>query len=189
MTSFFRWKSLGPFVLPALAALLAPPARADDTIFPKGTYTLQTTLGGAYDGVENVSWAGTTVSVGKFFWDDVNLAIDVTGYAFEVQNADDPWGVAIGPTFRHFLIRRPDFTLYPEVGLQFCETSRNLPDDGTRFNFMLRFGVGTGFRLRDDLWLVAGLRYVHVSNGGYQGGDRHPGINAGEGFVGLMWQF
>ena len=48
---------------------------------------------------------------------------------------------------------------------------------------------GTTYPLKDNLHLLTGVRYFHLSNARIEGNSRNPSINGVEGFLGLMWTF
>jgi len=72
-------------------------------------------------------------------------------------------GIAVGPRF-HFW-ERGRFGLFGDLlgGMQV--SSRDVPPDGSRFNWSLAFGPGAEFELRPALRLQLGYRFRHISNG------------------------
>jgi lipid A 3-O-deacylase PagL len=57
---------------------------------------------------------------------------------------------------------------------------------GTRFNFIARFGADVVVRVRSGVWVSAGYRHVHISNGGT--GEINPGIDTPVWAFGLNWR-
>jgi hypothetical protein len=69
------------------------------------------------------------------------------------------------------------------------DAEQEIPRGGTEINFDARAGVGATVRLLNDLHLMGGVRYLHLSNGNIHGLDENPSIDAVEGYVGLMLTF
>ena len=69
------------------------------------------------------------------------------------------------------------------------ESSHRIPPAGTDFNFFFKTGVGATVQLWDKTDLIAGVRYLHISNAHLEGPQRNPSLNAVEGYVGLLVRF
>ena len=71
--------------------------------------------------------------------------------------------------------------------------SRRLPTtratSGTRFNFVFQSGAGLTCHLRDNLYLIGGARYYHLSNANFDGDGQNPSINGVRAYVGLLFTF
>ena len=63
------------------------------------------------------------------------------------------------------------------------------PPNGTYYNYMEETGVGSTFQIKDDLHLIGGLRYYHLSNARLEGPVHNPSINGLQGYIGLMLRF
>ena len=74
--------------------------------------------------------------------------------------------------------RRGRLSLFIEGEVGTSEADTFVPPRGTRFNYLASGGVGTTIRLRSSLHLLAGLKWIHVSNNGLAGRHRNPDIEA-----------
>jgi hypothetical protein len=64
-----------------------------------------------------------------------------------------------------------------------------VPAGGTYFNFTLQSGVGATFQLTNNLHLVGGVHFFHLSNAAIRGINHNPDLNALEGYAGLIYCF
>ena len=74
-----------------------------------------------------------------------------------------------------------------DVGVSKAETY--VPPRGTRFNYLALGGGGATVRLRHGGHLLAGLRWIHVSNNGLAGRHRNPDIEAVGPYGGILISF
>ena len=182
----YRLKPVARWTVCAVAVALAvPAARADD---PRWTFeVLGTTLGDVTN--RHVVMGGATVGLGYQFIDHFSVMVDASGYGFSEGRVD---GVATGMTvgLRQHLgdVGRLGFDVDVSGGI--LGANRELPYNGTHFNETIEFGPAVTYRLRDDLALVGGVRYFHLSNADRQNEPgRNPSINAIQGVLGLEWRF
>lgn len=86
----------------------------------------------------------------------------------------------VGATFgvRGRVYRGKRWAAYLEVKVGVSDADTAVPPRGTRFNYVALGGGGATLRLRRYLHGIAGLEWVHVSNGGFAGRDRNPDIEA-----------
>jgi len=64
-----------------------------------------------------------------------------------------------------------------------------VPTFGTTYNFTARVGPGVSYRISDDVFLLGGARYFHLSNGNQHGRIKNPSYDGIEWYVGLMFTF
>jgi hypothetical protein len=154
--------------------------------FTKGTMTLE--LYGQFmrdvtGGRANID-AGT-VGVGYYVKDHLAVNFELSGFSINqpVRNAAGGGGDIL---LRHHLIVADSYTLFAEVGGGLFEGTHRVPAGGTHFNFTLQSGLGAARRLRDNLYLVGGLRYFHWSNARIAGNNRNPSLNGAEVYVGIL---
>lgn len=97
----------------------------------------------------------------------------------------------MGATFgvRGRVYRRQRWAGYLEVKVGVSESDTYVPPRGTRFNYLAHGGFGVTMRLRRGVHGLAGLEWVHVSNGGFAGRDRNPDIEAIGPRVGVLVAF
>ena len=139
-----------------------------------------------FAGANNEALYSMSAGVGYYVIDQLSLNVEGAGYYVD-QDGPDAGMAEFRLLMRHHLIVRDRWTLFADVGFGISEASDQVPDDGTRMNFMFRAGAGATYELRDNLYLIAGVRYFHLSNAKIEGDDRNPSINGIEGYVGVMW--
>jgi hypothetical protein len=177
-----------------IAIVAAPPtAHADDrepdtNPFDKGSWTFQT-----YGGYWNELGAGdqeagfATAGVGYYFADGLGLSLELTALGVGQPGADAVAGEA-HLLLRHHLVTRENWSFFLDVGLGLFESDQAVPSGGTRFNFTTQTGLGFAVRLRpENVHLLLGGRFFHLSNARLEGDDRNPSVNAAVGYVGLLF--
>jgi hypothetical protein len=186
----------------ALHALAAPAALADEPPSPapstapaagreefgKGTESLS--LYGAY--VHDYQHGGDfglgSVGYGYYVADRFAVGAEIRGFGI---SQDGPDAVAVeGNLFiRHHLIVSDPWSLYLDGAVGVFYADHEVPTGGTHFNFMEDTGLGATYRLDDGVYLMGGVRYLHISNARIDGADRNPAINGLEGYFGVMFTF
>lgn len=161
-------------------------ANAQSILFPQGTWTAQSYAGCVGGASETL--ISSNVGAGYCIFNNFALNIEGIGYGI-IQNDPDTAAVGLQLIFRHHLIARDRWSIFADVGGGIFEAADDVPPGGTRFNFTLRTGLGLAYQLKPDLYLLAGLRYFHLSNAQIEGHERNPNINGVEGYVGLMFTF
>ncbi|MBI1372792.1 MAG: outer membrane beta-barrel protein [Phycisphaera sp.] len=156
-------------------------------------------IGGAFTGINNVEtiyFGG--VDVDWFFWDDLSCVTELVGYGVQQDedrlggDNDNSAGVGFNLLGRwHFLKRNDDkIKVFVEAGAGLAYFNDNTPGpEGTHFNFTPQGGVGVKWRFADNIGLIAGVRYLHISNANIHGSDRNPGIDSIGGYGGLTIDF
>jgi hypothetical protein len=81
------------------------------------------------------------------------------------------------------------FSLYAEGSTGLVELDTDFPHYGTRFNFVERVGLGATYELVDNLHLIGGARWFHLSNADLDGAERNPAFDALEYYAGLIFTF
>jgi hypothetical protein len=99
--------------------------------------------------------------------------------------------VIMGATFgvRGRVFRRDRWTAFLELKVGVSDADTFVPPRGTRFNYLALGGGGATVRLRKGVHALAGLEWIHVSNGGFAGRDRNPDIEAVGPRVGVLLAF
>jgi hypothetical protein len=175
--------------LPILVALMFLPSvtKADDAPpFPKGLWTLDLT--GSYANHIRYSedkLAGGTVGVNYYVLDNFSLGLHATGYAVD-QPVDNGYGVGAEGWLRIHLLNIDRFTLYFDGGGGRGYFHPEEPAGGTNWNWTAKAGLGVGYRISDDAWLIGGARYFHISNGDQFGRENNPSFDAIQYYAGLM---
>jgi hypothetical protein len=173
--------------------LISGLARADDAVHPvtafaRGTFVL--TLEADYAHSFQLSRAkieAGSVGLGYYVFDNFSLNVDFVGYAVEQSGPDSV--IAGGDLgLRHHVLTSGPFSLYIDAAGGVCYATARTPAGGTNFNFTVQTGPGVSYRIRENVYLMGGMRYWHLSNGRREGPARNPSINALEGYVGVMIQ-
>ncbi|MDB5292147.1 MAG: lipid 3-O-deacylase PagL [Phycisphaerales bacterium] len=157
--------------------------------FPKGTFSL--TLDGGYAQSFDSSDARietTSVGFGYYFIDNMAINVELAGYGIQQPGPDATVGGG-DLLLRHHLLTFDPFSIFVDVGGGAWYGTARFPEGGTNFNFSIETGLGATYRLRDNLYLIGGARYLHFSNAHLEGPIRNPSINAIEGYVGVMFTF
>jgi hypothetical protein len=125
---------------------------------------------------------------GYFFRDNFSVNIDALGSY--IHSGIDDNGVAAGldVIFRgHPLIGHDNlWSLYLELGAGLQQQSTNFAGN-RRFNFRLLGGGGATFLVAENARLMAGIRYLHISDAGIEGGGG--GFDGLQFYVGSMFSF
>ena len=169
---------------------LCPTARAEPAAiaFPKGTFTLQAY--GAYAAgldYSHAQLASTAVGGSYYVFDNLSLGAEASGY-YTHQGGESGEAFSLSGVLRHHFISFDRYTLFADVSFGPIEDAVRIPSGGTYFNFATRAGLGLTCHVRDQLYLLGGVRYFHLSNARIEGPERNPSINGIEGFFGLMWR-
>ena len=148
--------------------------------FSKGYQKWQTYFSGAGFDKGKGEMYSLHLGYGYFFMDDLSVNIDVLGGY--IRSGIDNNGVAAGLDLilrNHPLTGHDNlWSLYLEAGTGLQQQSTNFAGS-RRFNFRLLGGVGATFRVAQNVRIMAGARYFHVSDAGIEGG--------GGGFDGLQF--
>lgn len=112
------------------------------------------------------------------------------------DNINNTLGIGLRPFVRFYPISNENFKLFFQSGAGLIFFAENYPQpsgffgdyrEGTRLNGSPRYGIGSEFRLSNQLSGQVGLWHVHFSNGNNPSYDRNPGHD-GNGFsVGLIY--
>jgi hypothetical protein len=167
----------------------APPKSAGaDHFYTQGNSTLTTEL--AY--VAGLGWDRTMPSVRigghHFVQDSLSIGLDVSAYGVS-QDGEDAAMLGLAGVVRHHFARFDRATLFADVSFGSVEASARVPQEGTRFNFITRFGPGATFQLSQRTNLIIAARYWHLSNAQIEGARRNPSLNGAELSIGLMWRW
>lgn len=170
------------------ALLLVLCLTASARAIPAGSFTLDMTAGYVRALGRNDADIGAINIGGNYFlFENISLGGEIGGYGIS-QPGDDATAVGLSTVLRIHLFEWKSGGLFIDGSFGPVESSVDVPEGGTHFNFISRAGAGATIRLDERLHLILGARYWHLSNAQIQGYDRNPTINGVEGYVGLMWQ-
>lgn len=133
----------------------------------------------------------STVGVGYYFTDHWGLYADLNGYAFEQRGLfdTDAEGPGLSLLLRWHFLNRDRFSLFIDGGGGLAFLDEEFPAQGTHSNFTARVGLGATVQLTDDLHLIGGARYFHLSNAARNGMDENPSLDAVELYLGVLIEF
>lgn len=164
---------------------------AEPSAFAQGTWTIGP-IGGyiaeAFGGDnEELYFGGAEVEY--YAWDDFAFVGEFLGYY--VDQSEDTEGLGFNLLGRwHFWKPCKSVALYLEAGAGLIEGFDNIPSpDGTYFNFTLHAGGGMKIHIADNVNILAGARYFHLSNASIHGADRNPSLDGFSGYGGLLINF
>lgn len=125
-------------------------------------------------------------AAGYYFGDDVSLNAEVAGY-FADQPNDDTGILGGGLLLRWHFLQAERYTLFVDAGVGVTIAEAAVPEFGTHYNYTGKGGVGATIRLRDDLHLIGGARFFHLSNANLHGRDQNPSHDGVQYYVGVMF--
>ena len=179
-------------VIPILALLalllVADTTRAQSGAFDVGSWTLSA-YGSYAEGfrLRDDKLATATLSVGYYFADHWSINAEGVYFSFDEPTQTDAVGGNV--IIRWHFLTRDRYSLYLDFGGGMLDARDEIPAGGTEINFDARAGLGGTIRLLNDLHLMGGVRYFHLSNGNIHGLDENPSIDAIEGYMGVMLTF
>lgn len=136
------------------------------------------------DSVEHLT--GLQAGIDRRIWRA--LAVRAEGMLLHVdQEGGDTW--LHGASFGFRARKRAHVThLFVDIGGGWAGAARNVPPNGTRYNYLAILGGGVEApwsRVRVTL----SARWLHVSNGGREGRRANPDIQSLGGFAGVSYAF
>ena len=118
------------------------------------------------------------------------LAIKVASPLYYVWQRDtDAYLFGLTWGIRGRLVTKRNWSAFWEFEVGVSEADTAVPPRGTRFNYLAMGGGGITRQLRPGVHLLAGLRWIHVSNNGLAGRSRNPDLEAVGPMVGLLYGF
>jgi len=167
-------------------------AKADvvTTPFAKGTKAVTTWL--SY--IPPIRYSSDHVyqasaGIGYYLWN--NHSVNVIFHGFSVDQLDDNTAQGTGISFlgRYHFFNQDRWTGFLDGGVGYTWWNSAVPEGGTTYNFNPRVGLGIGYEITDDVWFTAGARYFHISNARAHGGEKNPGYDGVECYVGMIFTF
>lgn len=170
---------------PTLAQTTATPPAVHSKFGAEGSWRWQ--LLGGYandlDGASQIEFGG---SLSWFFVNDLSIDFQVEG-DWIGQSGGNVWGGGATLLFRWHFINTDTWSLYGDAGCGVIGTTAPAPSNGTSFNFTPQVGGGVSFAIADDVRLMIGARWYHISNANT--GESNPGRNSLMGYVMLSFPF
>jgi hypothetical protein len=136
----------------------------------------------------NVGMAGGTVGIGYYVFTNLAIMLDFSGYWYtQPDDSGSAAGMTIG--LRHHWFNVGKASIFADVSYGIIETEHAVPHGGTHFNNTFEFGPAVAYPLRENFYLITGVRYFHLSNAESEGSRHNPSVNAIQGVVGVAWRF
>ncbi|HEV8607626.1 MAG TPA: hypothetical protein VGQ99_19985 [Tepidisphaeraceae bacterium] len=157
--------------------------------FDKNTWSLD--LAGSY--IIHIRWSEDYLTTGSarlnyYIWKNVAFTFGLSGYLIDQPDNDATAGsFDIGG--RIHLLRIDRFTLYFDGGGSRIFSNTAVPEFGTTYNYIGRVGGGATWHLFNNVHLMAGARYFHLSNGDVHGRINNPSFDGIESYAGLIFTF
>jgi hypothetical protein len=129
----------------------------------------------------------TNVGLNYYFANNWAFGFEATGVGVS-QDVNNAAAGGADIILRTHLWNYGRFSLYGDFTAGVLEADQRVPPGGTDFNFTIRTGVGSAYRLTETTSLMLGVRYWHLSNARQEGPNRNPSLNAIEGYIGLMFR-
>lgn len=167
--------------------------------FSKGSFELHA-YGAANLFGEHGDWYQGHVGLGWYFLDDVALGIEGIAGAFcgdendpgtgDIdQSANSTFTYGMNLFLRWHAIHEDRWSFYVDVlgGMIFGDESP--VEGGTNLNFTPGAGIGVTYELADNVHLMGGVRYIHISNANKHGTERNFGQETAQFYLGVMFPF
>jgi len=152
-------------------------------------------LGGYTFDVESASTNMVLLGGGLsyFIVQDVSLVLEIDGLHVD-QPGEDSWGGNLSLMFRWHFVSHDAWSMYFEGGCGVLGLTQRVPapDDeeptgGTEFNFTPQLGGGFTWAIGDDVRLMTGIRWYHISNA--RTDDNNPGLDSVLLYAGVTFGF
>ena len=124
-----------------------------------------------------------------FLIDDFEVGVEAALWSFFQD--DDTVGVSTSLVMRYHCYQAERWSAFAEAGMGLMVAGDNVPDTGTSFNLMPRFGAGVTWQMFEDSTtrLITGLRWHHISNARITGEAANPARDGIGLYVGLLYEF
>ncbi len=127
------------------------------------------------------------LSFSYFAADDFSVDFEFNGLYFDQETVENAGGFNFNLLLRWHVVARDDRSLFVDIGAGVMETSDAVPAGGSSFNFTPQMGAGISFDISDDVRLLTGVRWHHVSNS--RTFDNNPAQDSLYVYAGLSFPF
>jgi len=153
--------------------------------FAQRSWTVQTYGSAALGGSSGRMYSGH-IGFGFHIFDNVSINLEGLGGWVDSRTDDDGGAGGFDLLARWHFISEEDFSIYIDGGFGLQQATTNFPDDN-HFNFRPQLGLGATVRIIDDVRLMGGARWLHISNAGIS--DSNNGFDGVQVYAGLMLHF
>lgn len=143
-------------------------------------------LGGYTNDFDGAGQEQFGASVSWFFIDDLSIDLQLDSNYIS-QTGSNVWGLEGALLFRWHFISMETWSLYADAGCGVLGTTEPTPVGGTDFNFTPQAGGGLSFDLTEEVRLMVGVRWYHISNANT--GETNPGRNSVLGYAMISFPF
>jgi hypothetical protein len=162
--------------------------RIIDPFGTKGTWRWTIQGGGGVDWTDS----GNTMALlgggfSYFFVEGLSINAEFNGMFFSQADTKDAGGFNFNLLLRWHFIRERNWSIFVDGGAGLLLTVNEVPQFGSSFNFTPQAGVGATIALSDNVRLIGGARWQHVSNAGLY--DINPGLDHVMGWIGFSVGF
>ena len=159
-----------------------------ESVFPAGTISL-TSIGSYGHNFDSQRVKFGTFNVGAGYYIFNNFALNLeAGYQRHDQSGPDADVVMLDILLRHHLLHWRRFSFFIDFGVGVSYANERTPPGGTYFNFMEEAGLGSTIHIKDNLHLLTGVRFFHMSNARIDGPEHNPSLNAWQVYAGIMFK-
>jgi hypothetical protein len=102
----------------------------------------------------------------------------VGGYIFAKSPSEDAGIIALDLMLKYHMWHGEDWSIFFEGGCGIAWMTEEFPFGGTDYVFRPQVGAGFNYRLDQNIWLNAGVRWLHMSNADIEGDENNPGYDS-----------
>jgi hypothetical protein len=139
-----------------------------------------------WDGNGEVATLGGDVFSHWFLTDSFALGAGLGGTVFQTPG-DNALGTEAQASARWYPYASESFGVFVDGTLGYLRTTREVPPEGTRWNYTFSFGPGIDVPMGNDMHLLVGGSYHHISNAMGRQSQRNPSQNEARLWLGLEW--
>lgn len=169
----------------------APPRTGStDDPLAQGTWIATAYGGGSFEfnTDSDESFGYGSIGVGYHVVDDFSINLEANFYQWDQSPGGDPAAGGLNLLGRWHFYKHDRFAMHLEGSGGFLIGEDDLVEEGSSdFQFILGAGLGATYQINEDLLLMGGVRYNHVSNANLS--DENPGFDGVGGYFGVMIPF
>ena len=129
--------------------------------------------------------------VGYFFRENLSLNLELVGGSINLNEGHHDSAVVYGMDLlmRWHFYNDGVWAAHLEAGAGMHKSSHPFPAEGTHFNFRPQLGIGFTYSMTPNVKLMAGVRWLHISNANKDGSLKNPGFDGYMLYSGFMLAF
>jgi hypothetical protein len=128
-----------------------------------------------------------TIGFSRFIIDDLAWELEFGGLFFRQEDGHDAFAGNASLLIRYHVLSDVNWSAFLEAGAGLLAATAEVPPGGTNLNFTPQAGGGVSIELQDDVRLLVGIRWHHVSNASLSSGN--PGLDSWLAYAGLSVPF